>query len=105
MRGHHLPSGDNYAALIFNWVSLVHQSSGDQVLYHVNGLGRQPTDRSQRLLQSQRPQLHDGLWFRIGVYGIVMVTILLYFISVFPLFNLITAINVSRLLYRALQTY
>ena len=20
MRGHHLPSGDNYAALIFNWV-------------------------------------------------------------------------------------
>ena len=28
----------------------------------VHGLGRQSTDHNQRLLRSQRPQLHDGSW-------------------------------------------
>ena len=37
-----------------------HRSSGGQVFHHIHGLGRQPTDRNQRLLRSQRPQLHDG---------------------------------------------
>ena len=39
-------------------LSLEHQSSGGQVFHHVPGLGRQLTDRNQRLLRSQRPQLH-----------------------------------------------
>ena len=41
-------------------------------------------------------------WFR---YGMLRVNILLSFYSVWPLLNLIIVINVSRLLYRALQTY
>ena len=43
-------------------LSQEHQSSEGQLLHHVHGLGRQPTDRNQRLLRSQRPQLHDGSW-------------------------------------------
>ena len=39
-----------------------HQSSGCQVFHHVHGLGRQSIDRNQRLLRSQRPQLHDDSW-------------------------------------------
>ena len=37
--------------------------------------------------------------------GTMRVSIYLKFNFVWPLFNLIIAINVSRLLYRALQTY
>ena len=32
------------------------------MFHHMHGLAGQPTDRNQRLLQSQRPQLHDGSW-------------------------------------------
>ena len=38
-------------------------------------------------------------------YGILWFPFLLEFYFVWPLFNLIIAISVSRLLYRALQTY
>ena len=47
-----------------------------------------------------------GFHFGIDcIGGTLRVTILLQFYSVWPLFNLIIAINVSCLLYRALQTY
>ena len=36
--------------------------SGGQVFHHVHGSGRQPTDRNQTQLRSQKLQHHDNLW-------------------------------------------